>query len=281
MSAGRRPGGRAPRDAGERGRPHGRPGASGNTGVAPVVRPSAPPLSDEAALQALHAASGTLGLLLDDRAAQRLLAYWHLLQRWNQVYNLTALRDPAEMISHHLVDCLAVLPALRQGLVEAGLLGGGGSDEAVRALSVLDVGSGGGLPGVVLAILQPTWQVRCVDTVAKKASFISQVAAELGLPNLRGVHARVEALDPAQHAADLITSRAFASLRLFTDLTSGLLRPGGVWAAMKGKSTAEEEAELDARVAVFHVEQLSVPGLDAERCLVWMRAATVPDAGGA
>ncbi|MEY4416553.1 MAG: hypothetical protein RIQ53_3846 [Pseudomonadota bacterium] len=246
--------------------------------AAPTARPVPLPVSDEVALQALQDAARALDVALDERAGQRLLAYWHLLQRWNQVYNLTALRDPGEMISHHLVDCLAVLPALRRGLIEARLLAADGGAAAARPLSVLDVGSGGGLPGVVLAILQPEWRVHCVDTVAKKASFVSQVAAELGLPHLRGVHARVEALDPAQHAADLITSRAFASLRLFTDLTAGLLRPTGVWAAMKGKSTAQEEAELDAQVSVFHVEQLTVPGLDAERCLVWMRAASGSDA---
>ena len=207
----------------------------------------------------LLAAAQALGAPLQGAEADRLLAYVDLLQRWNRVYNLTALRDPADMLSHHLIDCLAVLPPLRRWLAQPG------------PQRLLDVGSGGGLPGVVLAAMQPHWQVDCVDTVAKKASFIRQVAAELRLSNLQGLHARVEALAPPAGGYGVIASRAFASLADFTALTRHLLADGGVWMAMKGKLPADEQAALPADVEVFHVEQLQVPGLDAQRCLVWMR----------
>jgi len=209
--------------------------------------------------QRLLSAAQALGAPLQGAEVDRLLSYVDLLQRWNRVYNLTALRDPAEMLSHHLIDCLAVLPPLRRWWAQPG------------ARRLLDVGSGGGLPGVVLAALQPDWQVDCVDTVAKKVSFIRQVAAELRLTNLQGLHARVESLLPPADGYGLITSRAFASLVDFTALTRHLLADGGVWVAMKGKLPAYEQAALPPSVEVFHVEQLQVPGLDAQRCLVWMR----------
>jgi len=135
----------------------------------------------------------------------------------------------------------------------------------------LDVGSGGGLPGVVLALVEPGWQVSCVDTVAKKANFIRQVAAELRLPNLQGLHARVEALPEAAGQFNVITSRAFASLIDFTTLSRAALAAQGVWMAMKGKLPGDEMAALPGGVKVFHVEQLQVPELDAQRCLVWLR----------
>jgi 16S rRNA (guanine527-N7)-methyltransferase len=219
--------------------------------------------------QRLLAAAQALGAPLQGVEVDRLLSYVDLLQRWNRVYNLTALRDPAEMLSHHLIDCLAVLPPLRRWWSDAQP----GVRPGVQRL--LDVGSGGGLPGVVLAALQPDWQVDCVDTVAKKVSFIRQVAAELRLPNLQGLHARVESLAPPVGGYGLITSRAFASLADFTALTRHLLADGGVWMAMKGKLPADEQAALPADVEVFHVEQLQVPGLDAQRCLVWMRPRRV------
>jgi len=209
----------------------------------------------------LERASLALPLVLSNDEADRLLAYLDLLQRWNKVYNLTAVREPQAMLRQHLVDCLAVLPPLRRQLAAMGLPNGA---------AVLDVGSGGGLPGVVLAIMEPAMQVTCVDTVSKKAGFLRQVAAELGLANLHAAHARVESMAPAR-PFDLITSRAFASLPDFTALTRGLLAGRGVWMAMKGAVPDAEIAALPPDVGVFHVEPLTVPGLDARRCLVWMR----------
>ncbi len=202
--------------------------------------------------------AATLGLGLEPLQVDQLLGHLALLQKWGAVYNLTAVRAPQEMLHHHLLDSLAVVAPLRQHLETTG----------AQAAHVLDVGSGAGLPGVVLAICCPALQLQCVDTVAKKAAFIQQAALGLGLPNLKGVHARVEKLDGR---FDVVTSRAFASLVDFTRLSAQLLAPGGVWMAMKGKLPEDEMAALDPSVEVFHVEQLRVPGLDAQRCLVWMR----------
>ncbi len=211
----------------------------------------------------LMAGLQTLGLTLADTQVAQLLDYLALLQKWNKVYNLTAVRDPAEMLTHHLLDSLAAIGPLRR---EAAKIGSG---ESVR---LLDVGSGGGLPGVVIAIVCPQIDVSCVDTVGKKAAFIQQAAATLRLPNLHGVHARVETLKAEQGSGfDVVCSRAFASLPDFTDWSRAALKPGAVWMAMKGKHPEEELAALPADVAVFHVEQLQVPGLDAERCIIWMR----------
>ncbi|KAF1050170.1 16S rRNA (guanine(527)-N(7))-methyltransferase RsmG [Xylophilus sp.] len=198
-----------------------------------------------------------LGLRLDDGRVAALLDYLALLQKWNKVYNLTAVRDLAEMLTHHLLDSLAAVPPLQKHLA--------GRTDA----RLLDVGSGGGLPGVVFAICLPQLQVHCVDTVAKKAAFLQQAAAALRLPNLRGIHARVETL--AGQDYDVVSSRAFASLADFVTWSRQARSPQGVWLAMKGKRPTEEIAALPAGVAVFHVEQLTVPQLDAERCIVWLR----------
>lgn len=196
------------------------------------------------------------GLIPSIQQTQALADYLALLQRWNATYNLTAVRDPAAMLTQHLADCLAVIEPLRRH-AESGRL--------------LDVGSGGGLPGVVIATLLPGWQVTCVDAVGKKMAFVRQVAGTLPLPNLRAEHTRIEQLK--QPPFDVITSRAFASLGDFTRLTRPHLAQGGAWMAMKGRAPDEELAELPADVQVFHVEPLAVPGLDAQRCLVWMRPA--------
>ena len=210
----------------------------------------------------LEALAPRLGLTLAATERERLLAYMALIQRWTKVYNLTAVRNTGEMFTHHLLDCLAVVVPLRNGMGAAGQ----------GALRVLDVGSGAGLPGVILAMLNPAWQVTCVDAVAKKAAFIRQAAAELGIPNLHGVHGRVEAVGTFKTPEfDLITSRAFASIQDFTTLTRPLLAAQGHWAAMKANLSTEERADIPADVEMFHVEQLDVPELDEKRCLVWLR----------
>jgi len=207
----------------------------------------------------LRSGAKDLGLGLSDEQIQRLLDYVALIQKWNKVYNLTALRDPADMLTHHLLDSLTAIAPLHR-------------HTQGQAIRVLDVGSGGGLPGVVLAICMPELQVNCVDTVAKKAAFVQQVAASLKLPHLRGIHARVESLtDPYQ----VICSRAFASLPDFVTWSRAALDGEGVWMAMKGKHPQDEIDALPADVKVFHVEPLTVPGLDAERCLVWLRPGSV------
>jgi 16S rRNA (guanine527-N7)-methyltransferase len=212
----------------------------------------------EAQLPRLTVAAEALGINLPLSDCRQLLRYLALLHRWNRVYNLTAVRELDEMLGVHLMDCLAALPALRR-------------HADGRALRLLDAGSGGGLPGVVLAICQSGWSVTCVDAVAKKAGFIRQVAAELVLPNLTAVHARVESLKPSTPAFDIVVSRAFSSLADLVRLTESRLAPNGVWLAMKGKLPDQERTELPQAVEVFHVEQLWIPGLDAQRCLVWIR----------
>jgi len=201
-----------------------------------------------------------LELTLSDTQVQQLLGYLDLIQKWTKVYNLTAVRDPAEMLTHHLLDSLAAIVPLDRQLRALGL--------APAPVRLLDVGSGAGLPGIVIAICRPDITVHCVDTVAKKAAFIQQVAVSLKLSNLRGLHARVESLTQPY---DVVSSRAFASLVDFTNWSGGALAEQGVWMAMKGKHPADEIAALPSSVEVFHVEQLVVPGLDAERCIVWMR----------
>ena len=210
----------------------------------------------------LEALAPRLGLTLTATERERLLAYMALIQRWTKVYNLTAVRNTGEMFTHHLLDCLAVVVPLREGTGAAGQ----------GSLRVLDVGSGAGLPGVILAMLNPAWQVTCVDAVAKKAAFIRQAAVELGLTNLHGVHGRVEAPGTFKTPEfDLVTSRAFASILDFTTLTRPLLAAGGQWAAMKANLSPQEQAEIPPNVEMFHVEQLEVPELNEKRCLVWLR----------
>ena len=236
--------------------------------------------------QALEAGLRDLELSLSAPQIDQLLAYQGLIAKWNKVYNLTAVRDPQDMLTHHLLDSLAAIgPLLRQtggpgfaaGPPQGETAPSGGSDPRSGGawgphFRLLDVGSGGGLPGVVIAIACPQIQVHCVDTVLKKATFIQQVAASLKLPNLRGIHARVESLKAEQGGGyDVVCSRAFASLVDFTTWSRPALKPGAVWMAMKGKHPADELVALPPDVSVFHVEQLTVPGLEAERCMVWLR----------
>lgn len=211
----------------------------------------------------LQQGAAEMGLALTSHQLGQLLDYLALLQKWGKVYNLTAVRNPDEMLTHHLLDSLAVVQPLRRQLAK--------SPDSARA-RLLDVGSGAGLPGVVIAVCCPDLDVSCVDRVAKKAAFIQQVVLSLGLTHLRGVHARVEDLS-GQY--EVVVSRAFASLGDFTALSWGALAPGGLWMAMKGKQPDDELATLPAQVQVFHVEPVAVPGLDAQRCLIWMRPSGV------
>lgn len=218
----------------------------------------------------LSEGADALGLTLSERVRRQLLAYLALIVRWNKAYNLTAVRDPSAMLTQHLLDSLAVVPSLRRHLGPGKHAAAEGSSVAGGQGRLLDVGSGAGLPGVVLAIVEPCWSVTCVDAVGKKAIFIRQVAAELDLPNLQALHTRVETMsDPT--GFDVITSRAFASLSDFVAWTSHLLKPDGCWLAMKGRAPDDERAAMPPDVNVFHVEPLKVPELDAQRCLVWMK----------
>ena len=205
----------------------------------------------------LRAGLAQLQLALSDLQIGQLLDYQKLIVKWTKVYNLTAVRNPTEMLTHHILDSLAVIAPLQRHLAQGNLL---------------DVGSGAGLPGVVVAICCPVIAVTCVDTVAKKATFIKQVALELKLPNLTGLHARVENI---VQPFEVICSRAFASLPDFANWSTSALAAGGVWMAMKGKHPTDELAALPSTIEVFHVEQLKVPGLGAERCMVWMRKKAV------
>ncbi len=200
---------------------------------------------------------------MSHREDPRLNRYLDLLAKWNAAYNLTAVREPLQMRRQHIDDCLAVVGPLRRQL------------DGNKRTRVLDVGCGGGLPGAVLAIAEPAWDVTCIDAVGKKAAFVRQVAGELALGNLHAVHGRVESFRSAPF--DVITARAFASLAELTKLTGGLLAQDGVWLAMKGKRPDDELAAVPADVDVFHVESVTVPGLDAERCLVWMRRRQTTD----
>ena len=202
----------------------------------------------------LRAGAAILGTSLVPAQIDNLLAYLALVQKWNRVYNLTSVRDPSAMLVQHILDSLAVVRPLRRHTKEA-------------CVRLLDVGSGAGLPGVVIAIACPEISVHCVDAVAKKVAFIRQVAGTLTLENLQGHHARVEDLSGTY---EVVVSRAFASLADFVSLTTARLVDGGVWLAMKGKLPTQELAGLPVGTRMFHVEQLTVPGLQAERCLVWL-----------
>ena len=202
--------------------------------------------------KALAAGLADLEIDLPDEAQQKLLAFRDLLLKWNKTYNLTALRDPAQAISHHLLDSLAILPHVGNG-------------------PLLDVGSGGGLPGIPLAIARPDLSVSMVDTVQKKTTFLQQAVIELGLKNVTVHHARVEEMH-GQYAQ--ISSRAFAETGLFISLTRHLLAPGGRWLAMKGVRPDDELKALPADIAVEAVIPLTVPGLDAERHLIILKAGS-------
>ncbi|MFO1292443.1 MAG: 16S rRNA (guanine(527)-N(7))-methyltransferase RsmG [Rubrivivax sp.] len=219
------------------------------------MSPSAAGFGDRAeAFGSLQGVARALGLDPGEERIAMLVDYVDLLERWNAAYNLTALRERGAVLGRHLADCLAVVPALAR--------------HAARG-RLLDVGSGAGLPGVVIAAMLPDWDVTCVDAVGKKAAFVRQVAGALRLANLHAEHARIEALRAPPF--DVVTARAFGSLAEFVRLTGRHLAPHGVWLAMKGHEPVAEMAALPAEIDVFHVEPLLVPGLAAQRCIVWMR----------
>ncbi len=204
--------------------------------------------------------------LVDDQVG-KLLEYLNMIHKWAKTYNLTSVREPAGMMTHHLLDSLAVIAPLRRRLADLPRAQTVEDQAADCPTRVLDVGSGAGLPGVVIAICCPDVVVDCVDAVAKKVAFIRQVAGVLKLTNLGGLHQRVQDLSGTYR---VVSSRAFASLTEFARLSSGLLASDGIWLAMKGRVPDDEMAALPGNTRVFHVEQLKVPGLSADRCIVWM-----------
>lgn len=197
----------------------------------------------------LEQGASQIGLHLEAKQIEQLLAYLTLLQKWNAVYNLTAVRDPREMVTHHVLDSLAVVPAFAD------------------ARRVLDVGSGGGLPGIVLAICYPEMAVAMVDTVSKKTAFLSQVKAELGLHNVTVYHARVEKLMVAEKF-DTITSRAFSELANFVNWSQHLLVDGGRYLALKGQAPTEEIAHLPMGWQMTQCSPIQVPMLNEQRHLL-------------
>ena len=201
----------------------------------------------------LAAGVAVLGLTLPGGAEAKLLAYLALLDKWNRVYNLTAVRDTERMVSHHLLDSLAAVVHF-------------------QGKTVLDVGSGGGLPGIPLAIARPELQVTLIDSIAKKTAFLLQAKAELGLVNLQVVTGRVEDYQP-DSKFDLITSRAFSDLKEFVTLTRHLLKPTGHWLAMKGLLPHEEIVSLPDWTKVSANHALTVPGLEASRHLIVLELA--------
>lgn len=210
---------------------------------------------------ALESGAAQLGFPLCQSQVSALLAFAEALRRWNDVHNLSAVQDPGSALTKHLLDSLAVVRPLERFLGQ-------------RAARVLDVGTGAGLPATVLAVARPDWRVVAVDSAGKKIAFVRQVAGELGLPNLGAVHGRVEAMK-GEAPFDVILSRAFSTLREFVGLTKSLLAEGGAWVAMKGRRPDLEISEVGADVEVFHVEPVEVPGLGAERNLVWMRRVSM------
>ena len=196
-----------------------------------------------------------LGLELSDEQQSRLLDYVALLQKWNSTYNLTALRDAETMITHHVIDSLTLLPSIEQ------------------AKTLMDVGSGGGMPGIPAAIARPDLQITLLDSNTKKTTFLQQAIIELGLDNVTVAAGRVEAMHDKK--VDVVTSRAFAELADFIALTKHLLNENGYWAAMKGVYPYEEIEHVPAFVEVVKVEKMEVPMLDAERHMVIMRPKTI------
>lgn len=211
-------------------------------------------------LERLEHVIASYGLDISALKKKQLLEYLEQLNKWNKTYNLTAIRDQEQALVQHLFDSLSVIKPLQLYL----------KSRDITQPFIMDVGSGGGLPGVILAITLPDAQVKCVDAVEKKIAFITHVASVLQLGNLKALHTRVEELPEAE--MDIVISRAFASLKDFANLSGKHVSINGELVAMKGKQPLTEISELDGTDwVVNHIETLTVPELDAERCLVWMQ----------
>ncbi|HEX6017669.1 MAG TPA: 16S rRNA (guanine(527)-N(7))-methyltransferase RsmG [Burkholderiaceae bacterium] len=211
-------------------------------------------------MQRLVSGAHQLGLAIDDEQAFRLLAYLACLDRWNRVHNLSAQATLSHYMVQHVFDSMTLVGPLTR-------------HAKGRSLRVLDAGSGSGFPAVVVAALRPDWAIAAVDAVAKKVAFVRQAAAEAGIANLTAHHDRLEHLQPVE-GFDVVVSRAFASLDKLIASTGRLLVQNGVWVAMKGRAPSDEFARLNKGVEVFHVEPVTVPELNAERNLIWMRRTT-------
>ena len=213
----------------------------------------------------LTKAAEKMGLVLDDKQKQSVLLYLELIQKWNKTYNITAIKEAEQILVQHLFDSLSVIAPLQQQV------------GAEKAAVVLDVGSGGGLPGVIIAICCPHWHVTCIDAVEKKTSFITMVAGRLGLKNLSSKHCRIE--DYASDEADLVVSRAFASLSDFANWSGHTAKKNGHLAAMKGHYYPDEIAELEKTSdwLLDLWQALEVVDMDAERCLIWLKRKGLGD----
>lgn len=196
-----------------------------------------------------------MGLDINEGQQAKLMAYLQLMHKWNAVYNLTSLRDPMQMVTHHLLDSLAAVPAFAD------------------AHNVLDVGAGGGLPGIVLAITRPDMKLAMIDTVHKKTAFLTQVKAELALANVTVHTMKVQDLEVSDKF-DVITSRAFADLSDFVNWSGHLLAEGGKFIALKGVAPSEERERLPQDWKVSKLQPLQVPRLGAERHLVFIERSS-------
>lgn len=198
---------------------------------------------------------------LTDQQQATLLEYLSQLLKWNKTYNLTAIRDPEQALIHHIFDSLAVIQPLRNYF----------ENQKLHQARILDVGSGPGLPGIVIATMMTNLEVTCVDTVEKKMTFLRQAAGILGLTNIKAIHQRVEQfkIEPF----DIVTSRAFSSLQAFAELSGEHVKEEGALMAMKAKQPQQEIEALENNTqwCVASIQELVVPKLNAQRCLVWMK----------
>lgn len=216
---------------------------------------------EQALIIEVESAVSKLGITVAYDAISSLVTFAIMMHKWNKTYNLTAIKTVKAILTQHILDSLSIIASLDKYF----------ANRRVEQPIIVDVGSGGGLPGVVLAIVRPNYKVICVDAVEKKISFIRASASQLKIKNLIAVHARIETLDAMQ--ADVVISRAFASLSNFFEMTKHHIRTRGALIAMKSKRVNEELSEMKpSSLGRFKskIETLTVPGLDASRCLVWL-----------